>query len=120
MAIYDNFMKTYNESAPTILTFLLILLLLNWIFKKCTEKCPETFCTCQDLANKKCPDPNELQQLYSSGKLTEFTDLASIQKQNPVWKTEMPYDQFVKSTSVTPKPNSNQKVFPGDMICTIL
>ena len=95
MTIYEDFMKTYNDLAPAALAILLGFLLLIWIFKKCTAKCPETFCTCQDLANKKCPDLNQLQQLYSSGKLTEFTDLASIQKQNPVWKTEMPYDQFV-------------------------
>ena len=98
MTIYNDLLDSYNNFAPTALAILLVFLLLSWIFRKCTEKCPntETFCTCQDMVDKKCPDLNNLHQLYSSGKLTEFTDFAKIQKENPAWKTDMPYDKFIQ------------------------
>lgn len=43
----------------------------------------EQFCNCTALGRKTCPNPQGLQQLYSDGQLTEYTDLA---KEKPVWQ----------------------------------
>jgi hypothetical protein len=43
----------------------------------------ESFCTCQGMSSKRCPDPEILQDLYNTGKLTEYSDLAGAQ--SPQW-----------------------------------
>ena len=99
----DECLNSYKNWAPTILAVIIGIIgivVLIWTYNKCTSKCPvcsqkESFCACRNMADKRCPDPNVLNQLYTSGKLTEFTDFAKIQKENPAWKTDMPYDRFL-------------------------
>ena len=96
----SNCVSSYRTWAPTILAIIIGIVVLIWTYNKCTSKCPvcsqkESFCACRNMTDKRCPDPNVLNQLYTSGKLTEFTDFAKIQKENPAWKTDMPYDRFL-------------------------
>jgi len=49
----------------------------------------EPFCNCQGAKTMVCPDKAHLQDLYVTGKLTENTDLAKLQKAQglPKWST---------------------------------
>jgi len=49
----------------------------------------EPFCDCQGAKTMVCPDRAHLQDLYVTGKLTENTDLAKLQKAQglPKWST---------------------------------
>ena len=73
------------------------LLYLN--FKKSFE----TFCNCFPIIDKRCPDTGVLTSLYSSGKLTEYTDLAKIEGSPAPWKTSMPEDAFVQQQAASCK-----------------
>lgn len=64
-----------------ILVSLAVITILACMLYQCRNS--DGFCTCQGIGNKRCPDPQNLQQLYRKGELTEFTDLAAYQ--NPKW-----------------------------------
>tara|TARA_Y100000389_G_scaffold106355_1_gene103313 strand:+ start:762 stop:983 length:222 start_codon:yes stop_codon:yes gene_type:complete len=54
----------------------IVLLLTFGLLIKCRNYKNEGFCgTCQGLDKKVCTDPKKLNELYSSGKLTENSNL---------------------------------------------
>lgn len=82
-----NVSLVYVVSSLTLISFLLYL---NF------GKSKESFCNCFPIIDKRCPDPKVLTSLYNSGKLTEYTDLATIEGSPVPWKTAMPEDAFVE------------------------
>lgn len=76
-----------------IIVSLFAIAILSYLYINKTNT--ESFCSCRNMTNKICPDPKVLTKLYESGKLTEFTDFADIQKGKNNWKTlVMPDDEF--------------------------
>ena len=55
-----------------------------------TPSSAELFCNCQGAKTMVCPDKAHQQDLYITGKLTENTDLAKLQKEQgfPKWSTK--------------------------------
>lgn len=76
-----------------IIISLLVIGILTYLY--ITKKPSESFCSCRNMTNKICPDPNVLTKLYETGKLTEYTNFANIQKDKDNWKNlVMPEDEF--------------------------
>jgi hypothetical protein len=86
-------------TAYVILSLGVIGYLLYLNFKKSCE----SFCNCFPIIDKRCPDTGVLTSLYSSGKLTEYTDLAKIEGSPAPWKTSMPEDAFVQQQAASCK-----------------
>ena len=103
--------KNNNTKISLIYVFgaitVIILLIAGVVYFK-----KENFCSCRNMTQKKCPSPENLTNLYNSGKLTEFTDFAKLQKINPRWKSIMPDDIFeaqMKDKWALINGNSNNK-----------
>ena len=58
-----------------VISVILIAVLLGLLIN-CEQRKKDNFCVCQAMRRQSCPNPENLQDLYYSGKLTEFTDLA--------------------------------------------
>jgi hypothetical protein len=77
-----------------VIISLVIIAVLIYLYVT-AKKSNETFCTCRNMANKYCPDPKILSDLYYEGILTESTDLNKIKNFNA--KLPMPDDQFARN-----------------------
>ena len=86
-----------------IISMIVIIVLIIFLIR-CKK---ESFCACRNMTSKRCPDPSVLTSLYNSGKLTEFTDFAKIQKSNPKWKQVMPDDIFNEQQMRERQENNN-------------
>jgi hypothetical protein len=82
---------------------ILSLGLISYLLFVNFRKSFESFCNCFPIIDKRCPDPKVLTSLYSSGKLTEYTDLANIEGSPAPWKTPMPDDAFIEQQSTSCK-----------------
>lgn len=60
-----------------VVVSIVVIGVILYLLIKCKNK--DKFCTCQGMNSKRCPNPQNLQALYNSGKLTEFTNLAAAQ-----------------------------------------
>jgi hypothetical protein len=83
---------TCSISFIYVIISLAIITVLTYLY--ITKKSSESFCTCRNMTNKYCPNPQVLSDLYYSGKLTESTDLNKIKKENINLRLPMPDDQF--------------------------
>lgn len=70
---------------------LLLIGVLSYMLVRCKKT--EPFSTCTPMAEKRHVDTNMARKLYSSGKLTEYTER---KKQCSGWQ-EMPWEQFLRS-----------------------
>jgi hypothetical protein len=86
-------LDSINLSITYIVGSILVIIILIIMLNNCKH---ENFCACRNMTSKRCPNPEVLTNLYNDGKLTEFTNFAKIQENNPYWKTIMPDDIFEK------------------------
>ena len=80
----------FNLGLIYVIVSLCVIGVLLYLYLTC--KGHEPFCNCFPVVNKVCPNTKVLTDLYNTGRLTESTDLAKMQR--PGWKTVMPEDQF--------------------------
>lgn len=76
-----------NNTCIYVFVSLLTICFLG--YRVSTSNTRSNFCLCQGAKTKVCPDKAHLQDLYVTGKLTENTDLARLQKEQgfPQWST---------------------------------
>ena len=86
---------------------LIAILILIYLLYNCNQshKGQEKFCSCRRMTQAVCPDTYNQTALYESGKLTENSNLAKMQKQawaqdnEKKWPIVMPEDIFEKQLS---------------------
>lgn len=84
-------------SIAYIVVSLIAIIVLIYLLYECSKKSgKEKFCSCRRVAQSVCPDTFNQTALYETGKLTENSPLAQIQKQGgeKKWPSVMPADIF--------------------------
>ena len=84
-------MNSNDISFIYIVLSILTITILSYLY---FYKSREGFCTCHSIADKRCPDPKNLTNLYNSGKLTESTNFAAKEGTPAPWKIAMPQDRY--------------------------
>lgn len=59
---------------------LVVIAVLTGFLIKCRKDQTDCFCVCQGPAGEVCQNPKQLSHLYRKGTLTEYTDLAALQR----------------------------------------
>ena len=63
--------STQSITILYVVVSLIAISILTYFLLICRNK--DNFCTCQGMGIKRCPNPENLEYLYSSGKLTEYS-----------------------------------------------
>ena len=79
-------------SIAYVLISIIVIGVLIYLLATCKK---ESFCSCRNMINRVCPDPQNQINLYNSGQLTENTDLTKVAGGPPGWKTIQPYDIYI-------------------------
>jgi len=92
--------KTNISIAYVIISIIAIGVLIYLLVNH--KKGHESFCSCRNMINRVCPDPQNQINLYNSGQLTENTDLSKVAGGPPGWKTIMPEDIYAAQLAGRP------------------